>query len=51
MEQKQGPAEREVDKETETVTVPVSMINDMQVQINLLNEAMRALSFRVIPNQ
>ena len=29
MEQKQGPAEREVDKETETVTVPVSMINEI----------------------
>jgi hypothetical protein len=51
MEQKQGPSNRDVDRDIDTVTVPVSMINDMQAQLNHLNEAMRALSVRVIPNQ
>ena len=51
MEQKQGPGGRDVDRGIETVTVPVSMINDIQAQLNHLNEAMRALSVRVISNQ
>ena len=51
MEQKQGPGGRDVDRGIETVTVPVSMINDIQAQLNHLNEAMRALSVRLIPSQ
>ena len=51
MEQKQGLSDHDVGRDIDTVTVPVSLINDMQAQLNHLNEAMRALSVRVITNQ
>ena len=47
MEQKQGPSNRD-DGDLETVTVPVSMISDILAQLDHLNQAMHALSVRVI---
>ena len=49
MEQKQGPSNRDVAKENDTITIPVQMINDIQVQLDNLNEAMHALRVQVFP--
>jgi hypothetical protein len=51
MEQKQGPSNRDVAEGNDTITVPVQMINDIQVQLDNLNEAMHALRVQVFPIQ
>ena len=47
MEQKQGPSDRDVAEGSDTITVPVQMINDIQAQLDNLNEAMHALRVQV----
>ena len=51
MEQKQGPSNRDVAEVNDTITVQVQMINDIQVQLDNLNEAMHALRVQVFPIQ